>query len=790
MTSSWRVEAATFTVANLNDSGAGSLRQAILDANLAAGADMIDFAAGLTGTITLMSALPQITSDVTINGPGAAVVEVSGASSFQVFNIASGVTASISGLTISNGRSANGGGIANAGALTVTNSTFSGNSAVGTGASGGGIDNNLGTVMITNSTFSGNSAFAGGGIANDEGTLTVTNSTLSGNSAGGGGGISNVLGTVTITNSTISGNSANFGGGIANDEGTLTVTNSTLSGNSAASFGGGIISDGTDTFKNSIIANSPSGGNCVGQAIAAQGVNFSDDDTCPGFTQVTSAQLNLDPLLQDNGGPTLTHALLAGSVAIDAVTDCTDLAIPAVAVATDQRGQPRPADGDSNGSLLCDAGAFEMQLCLITCPADITVSNDANQCGAVVNYPPPAAGGDTCGTVTCSPTSGSFFPVGTTTVSCDDSGTTANPDCTFTITVNDTQNPTISCPQDITITGDPSGMTTVTYPPPTVSDNCQPIDDGEKGKLTGVEPPFTIVCIPPSGSSFAFGTTTVTCTYSDGAGNLASCSFTVTINAPCQVICPANQTVSNDAEQCGAVVNYPAATTTGVCSTQATCTPAPGSFFPVGTTSVTCTADDENGRPVSCTFSVTVNDTQPPAITCPASVTAVAAPACPPAAATAVSFPPPVATDNCPGVTVACVPPSGSPVPVGTTTVTCTATDTSGNRATCSFSVSTFNACIQDDSNPSNVILFNTQTGEYRACCGGVVYSGVGTITRQGCDFTLQSNSTTHRVTARWSSVYYRGSGSVQAPAGTTRCLITDRNIRNNSCQCQPLPEG
>jgi hypothetical protein len=248
----------------------------------------------------------------------------------------------------------------------------------------------------------------------------------------------------------------------------------------------------------------------------------------------------------------------------------------------------------------------------------------------------------------------------------------------------------------------------------------------------------------------------------------------------CLITCPANITVSNDPNQCGAVVNYPAPTTTGTCGT-ITCSPASGSFYPVGTTTVTCTT---TVGPI-CTFTITVVDTQPPSITCPANVTAVTAITCPPSTSTVVNFAAPTASDNCPGVVTVCNPPSGSMLPVGTTTVTCTATDVAGNTATCSFSVTTFNACIQDDSNPTSVILFNTFTGEFRACCQGTVFTGVGTVTAQGCDFTLQSNSSTFRVTAKWSSVYFRGSGSVQAPPGFTRCLITDRDIRNNTCDCQ-----
>ena len=246
------------------------------------------------------------------------------------------------------------------------------------------------------------------------------------------------------------------------------------------------------------------------------------------------------------------------------------------------------------------------------------------------------------------------------------------------------------------------------------------------------------------------------------------------------ITCPANITVSNDPNQCGAVVNYPPPPTSGSCIAPM-CSPASGSFFPVGTTTITCTT---TAGP-RCSFTVTVVDTQPPTITCPANVTAVAAITCPPSASAVVTFPPPTASDNCPGVVTVCNPTEGSPLPVGTTTVTCTATDASGNTATCSFTVSTFNACIQDDPNPANVILFNTQTGEYRACCGGMVFTGIGTVTAQGCDFTLQHNAPTSRVLAKWSSAYFRGSGSVQSPPGATKCTIMDRDIRNNTCACQ-----
>ncbi|HJQ69993.1 MAG TPA: HYR domain-containing protein [Blastocatellia bacterium] len=248
------------------------------------------------------------------------------------------------------------------------------------------------------------------------------------------------------------------------------------------------------------------------------------------------------------------------------------------------------------------------------------------------------------------------------------------------------------------------------------------------------------------------------------------------------ITCPANVTQSNDPNQCGAVVNYPAPTTSGQCAAP-TCSPASGSFFPVGTTTVTCTTTGPPPR--SCTFTVTVVDTQPPTITCPANVTAVAPASCPIATTAVGTFPPPVASDNCPGVTTACVPPSGTPFPVGTTTVTCTATDASGNTATCSFSVTAFNVCLQDDNNPGNRLLVNTFTGQYQFFCGNTVFTGTGKMegNRPGsCLFGLTHNTAVVRVRANWSTNTKSGDASIQSPPGTERCGIQDRDLSNNSC--------
>lgn len=530
--------------------------------------------------------------------------------------------------------------------------------------------------------------------------------------------------------------------------------------------------------------------------------------------------------------------------------------------------------------------------CFLTCPANVTVSNDPNQCGAVVTYPAPTTAG-VCGPVTASPASGSFFPVGLTTVTATASGGGM---CTFTVRVNDTQPPSITCPANIT-TGNTTGMcgAVVTFAP-SATDNC---------------PGVVVSSVPASGSTFPIGTTTVTSTATDASGNTATCSFTVTVTdtenpsfsspglfperlyykfdgsgtsvpnlatappagtatatltgltqgstgkcgaalvgtgatnqslntnwatnmtgswtisfwlgpnqvdnnpsylfgdvnaasfrcfyggaalpnnillrggsgdvlisgvnpaatfitivyngvntvvyknggspqtyavtftntgagpfrvggystlasingrldefgmysralTPAEVLslfntcpvninnCPTNITVNNTPGQCGAAVTYvtPVAIDNcpGVTTTQ-TAGLASGATFPVGTTTNNFRATDAAGNIANCTFTVTVNDTQAPTITCPSNMTVTT----PTGSCTAVVNYTVAATDNCAGVTVATVPASGSTFPLGTTTVTSTATDASGNTATCSFTVTVLDGQLPVMSSP------------------------------------------------------------------------------------------
>jgi predicted outer membrane repeat protein len=370
--------AATLTVTNTNDTGAGSLRDEIL---AALPGDTINFS--VSGTITLGSALPAIAINLTIDGSGQSIT-IDGANSFSIFNAQTGVTLNLEFLTLAHGSADEGGAIFNQGTTTVTNCTFSGNTAI----AGGAIFTN-GAMMITNSTFSSNQAAGGGAIElNNPSNVTITNSTFSDNQSGPhgpfegpGGAIANDGGKLSVTNSMFFDNQA-FGGEGASGLGgaifntldtetipftpaTLTVTNSTFSGNKAevSSPTGGAIAnfESTASLKGNILASSTPN-NC-NAAVTDAGYNISDDGSC-GFTGTSidnSTTLHLDPAgLRNNGGPTNTIALEPNSQAVDfiPVADCTDQSLPAVQLMTHQRGFPRPDPGNPN---FCDVGAFELQ---------------------------------------------------------------------------------------------------------------------------------------------------------------------------------------------------------------------------------------------------------------------------------------------------------------------------------------------------------------------------------------------------------------------------------------------
>lgn len=442
----------------LSGTGNGcTLREAITAANAAAGAEVITLKASLTAagptSINLLTALPDLASDMTITGPGVNLLTVQrstalGTPAFRIFNINAGRTVSISDLTIANGLStggALGGGVRNAGRLTLSNCNLYGNTAgpnpgfglgggiytdgqslvlnncnVGglgpnqpnqVGASGGGVFVESGTfvmtggslvsnsgdgvatrgtttlkgVSITNNTENGN---GGAGLLVIGGTTKIENCLIANNIANGGdgGGLRSGLGTITVVNTTFSGNrSVGSGGGVYNFNAQTSLTNVTATNNRSdsdgnsfgASNGGGVA--GAVFIKNSIVTGNTMGSNAspIANDMSHAGdpsSSFNMIGVCDGcglFNGFNNNQLGINNAglgpLADNGGLTLTHALLAGSPALDAGSNAL-VAGPLFSGPpfTDQRGFNRIA------AATVDIGAFEQQSSLSQIPDAVT----------------------------------------------------------------------------------------------------------------------------------------------------------------------------------------------------------------------------------------------------------------------------------------------------------------------------------------------------------------------------------------------------------------------------------
>jgi len=396
--------AAMITVDTVDDveanDGQCSLREAITAANdnvagtsnCVAGDDIDDtidfdpvvFDPTATETIVLGGALPDITQDLAITGPGADALTIDGLNTADgIFTIDSGgnsQTVEISGLTLWRGSAVNGGAVSvdSGDTLHLSFSVVSDNTVTG---DGGGIFNDSGTLVVTECDVDDNEANGlGGGISNLNGLVQLFDSTVSNNTSDGdGGGIHNDGGTVEIDGSTIWRNvslasgsgmenlhiaelvnttvSGNIGIGLSNATGaTATLTNCTVADNS----GLGISNDavGIVSLKNTIVAdNNDIFDECTG-IIQSEGNNLANDGSC-GLTELTDLQ-NTDPDLDplgDNGGPTMTHALDPASPAIDAGEGI-------VWITTDQRGIARPQDGNGDRVAFFDIGSYEFVLVL------------------------------------------------------------------------------------------------------------------------------------------------------------------------------------------------------------------------------------------------------------------------------------------------------------------------------------------------------------------------------------------------------------------------------------------
>ena len=695
--------------------------------------------------------------------------------------------------------------------LTVANCQVTNNDA--TLSAGGGILYSGGTsvglraLSITNSTISGNDAPAatigsGGGISvAGAATMSIEGNTIANNTAGAnGGGISGVVSAATTKNyrkNKFTGNSATQGGSVFNSNGALTFEFNLVVGNNTGALASGSFhhvagaaslnnnwwgcnegpADSTSMCDKTVgttsmsflklshaatpdtIAPNTSTSlqadfytNSLGGAVLptdlgvleGRAITFNNAvlGTISGAdTQISLGKANATYTAGPVGGngsadATVDHATVTANISIeqapeivcpDDITTGTDegLCSATVSFSATATGAPAPTvtykigatvitsphtfpTGSTTVTAEASNGVGDPATCSftvtvtddeppsITCPSNITTDSDAGSCGAVVTYTAPT-GTDNCPGATTTQTaglpSGSTFPVGTTTNTfevTDASGQKTS--CSFTVTVEDNENPVVTVPDDIVVDTAPGTCAAVVNFTPTATDNC-----------SGV----TVVSSPASGSTFQKGTTTVTVTATDASGNQDVDTFDVTVNdneAPA-ISCPADITTNVDPGSCGAVVTYTAPVGTDNCAgattTQTAGLPS-GSTFPVGTTTNTFKVTDASGHETSCSFTVTVVDNEPPAISCPANITTNADPE---SCSAVVNYPTPVGTDNCPGATTTQTAglPSGSAFPVGTTINTFTVTAASGAQTSCSFSVTVID-------NQAPTITMNGQT--------------------------------------------------------------------------------
>jgi hypothetical protein len=348
--------------------------------------------------------------------------------------------------------------------------------------------------------------------------------------------------------------------------------------------------------------------------------------------------------------------------------------------------------------------------------------------------------------VSSSPVSGSTFPLGITPVEVIATDASGNADtCYFNVTVNESEPPAVQCPDDITRDNDPGQCSAVVSFSIDATDNC---------------PGATVAANPTSGSTFPLGTTPVEVIATDASGNADTCHFNVTVNdtEPPVPQCPGDITQDNDQGECGAVVSFTIDATDNCPGVSVSSSPVSGSTFPLGTTPVEVIATDASGNADTCYFNITVNESEPPVALCPDDITVDNDPGeCNAVVSFSID-----ATDNCPGVTVAANPVSGSTFPVGTTPVEVIATDASGNADTCYFNVTV------NESEPPAVqcpddITRDNDPGE----CGAVV------------DFTIDATDNCPGVSVSSNPT----SGSI-FPVGITPVEVIATDASGNADTC------
>lgn len=449
------------------------------------------------------------------------------------------------------------------------------------------------------------------------------------------------------------------------------------------------------------------------------------------------------------------------------------------------------------------------QFPVISCPSNVTMFNDLNQCGAIVNNIGLVSATDNCSIASITYTisgatigsgindaSGEFFNVGISTVTysvTDPSGRTST--CAFTVTIIDNQIPVISCVTDVN-QNTSSGLCSAIIngiAPTSSSDNCS-------GSIITYEITGATISSgfnDASGTSFNLGVSTVTYTITGVSNNSFACSFTVTINdteAP-QLSCPTNQTLSNDIGFCGAVVNGIAPIYSDNCSiasvnytlsgatTGTGSNDASGTFFNLGITNVMYSVTDAAGNNSSCSFSVLVNDSENPTINCPVSLTVNNDIGSCSAIVNGLS---PIPNDNC---TVASVTfsltgatigsgsndASGSIFNLGTTIVSYNVTDAAGNSSSCNFNVT-----VVDNENPVINCPSNVTIGNDIGFCSAVVNNIHPVSSSDNCSVSSITYDLTGATTG--SGINNASGNTFNLGVTTVTYTITDATGNNSTC--------
>jgi hypothetical protein len=674
--------ALTFQVMNANNTGLGSLRQAIIDANGTGGPDMITFNIGGGGvqTIMLTTGLPDVTEAVMIDAttqPGFAgtpLIRLDG----------SGLALGENGLTITGGGTTvkglaivsfpgNGISINTAGTDSITGNfigTADGITAVPNGGDGVLIDG-VGSVTVGGTTsgdsnlISGNQATGievtnGGGLCSIQGNLIGT--TAAGTAAlGNGGGVSingsavncTVGGTTVNAGNTIS---ANFSGVGISGNGTSEnlVQGNRIGTNSAGTSGiannfGVFVSNGADS--STIGGTDPGAGNIIAFNTNDGVLVLGGSGNSIQHNSIFSNGFGID--LIDDGGPTPNDSCDA-DVGPNSVQNFPVVASAVSNASTTFITGSLDSTPNSNFTIeffstaTCDPSGFGQGQVFI----GSLLLNSGGECVTpfTVTFPVPVAPGRV---ITATATNATLE--------------TSEFSSCFTVIPGSPPCTTI-CPGDFSVATQPTDSncgTLVAYPLPVTTGSCG-----------------STICIPPPNSFFKVGSTAVNCTVNDEP----ACTFNINVfdQTPPQFDCPSTFTASAPPGRNSATVNYPLSVTDNCAVASVSCDHPSGSTFPIGSTLVTCTAFDNAENFNRCFFFVTVFDSEAPVIRCPADVNVQ-----PTGSQTAlvVNYPPPIVTDNQPGATFQCSPPSGSSFPVGSTRVTCTATDVDNNRSSCTFAV-------------------------------------------------------------------------------------------------------